>query len=366
MPKKRLSSVHEIGAHPQTRPTIGGLEAMRSVPSTQLRLLASANATPPRLIDQIEGYEDYLIGEQRRPKGRAKYLWTIQQVIVWLGEEATHAELNPATVQRYKEVLGKRGSAGSSVINALAVIRDFCLWAKFMGYRNDEPTEGIKRPPKRGPNPNPLYPDEIALLMAAIEQDPPAAGSRERWYWERNRLAVLLFLNTGLRISELAALRWGDIHLRAGVLDVRPEAAKNGHPRTVPIPPALKEELTKIPPEKRKSSAPVLTNVKGKRLSSNGLNHIFDRWLPERLDAFATRTGENAEIHLYAHRLRHTFASLLVWEDIDLRTVQEILGHRQLDTTAHYTKTDARRKQEAAARLPDFAMLGRQFSNKDF
>ena len=333
---------------------------MRSVSSTQLRLLASANASPPRLIDQIEGYEDYLIGEQRRPTGRAKYLWTIQQVIAWLGEAATHAELNHATVQRYKEVLGKRGCANSTVINALAVIRDFSRWAKFMGYRDDDPTEGIKRPPKRGPNPNPLYPDEIALLMAAIEQDPPAAGSRERWYWGRNRLAVLLFLNTGLRISELAALRWGDIHLRAGVLDVRPEAAKNGRPRTVPIPDQLSEELEAISTKKRRANAPVLTQVNGRALTARGLDHIFDRWLPERLEAFAKRTGENAEIHLYAHRLRHTFASLLVWEDIDLRTVQEILGHRQLDTTAHYTKTDTRRKKAAVARLPNFAEMGRR------
>lgn len=338
---------------------------MRSVPSTQLRLLASANATPPRLIDQIEGYEDYLIGEQRRPKGRAKYLWTIQQVIAWLGEAATHAELNPATVQRYKEVLGKRGCAGSTVINALAVIRDFCLWAKFMGYRDDDPTQGIKRPSKSSPNPNPLYPDEVALLMAAIEQDPPAAGSRERWYWGRNRLAVLLFLNTGLRISELAALRWGDIHLRAGVLDVRAEAAKNGHPRTVPLPATLQGELLNIPPEKRKGSAPVLTDIKGKRLSSNGLNHIFDRWLPARLDSLAAQTGENTEIHLYAHRLRHTFASLLVWEKIDLRTVQELLGHRNLETTAHYTKTDTQQKQAAVAALPDFVKLGQRFGNDE-
>jgi integrase/recombinase XerD len=147
------------------------------------------------------------------------------------------------SVQRYKEELGKRGCAGSTVINALAAIRDFSVWALFEGYRYDDPTLGIKRPPK----PNPLYADEVALLMAAIEHDPPPEGSRAYWYWQRNRLAVLLFLYTGLRLSELAALRWSDLHLRAGVLDVRAEAAKNGAERSVPIPNFLRVELEAVP-----------------------------------------------------------------------------------------------------------------------
>jgi site-specific recombinase XerD len=326
----------------------------------QLRLLASPAAPPPRLLDQLAAYEDYLIGEQRRPQGRARYLWTLKRFFASLGNDATHADVNAMSVQRYKEELGKRGCAGSTVINALAAIRDFSVWALFEGYRNDDPTLGIKRPPKRPPKPNPLYPDEVALLMAAIEHDPPPEGTRARWYWQRNRLAVLLFLYTGLRLSELAALRWSDLHLRAGVLDVRAEAAKNGTERSVPIPDFLRVELEAVPLKHRKGSAPVLTCVSGKSITDSGLSHIFDRWIPERLEALAEVIGEDTALHLYMHRLRHTFASMLVWEDTDLRTVQELLGHKQLETTAHYTKTDPRRKQAAVAKLPDFSELGRQ------
>lgn len=332
---------------------------MENSQQRQLRLLAPASAPLPRLLDQLAGYEAYLIGEQRRPQGRAKYLWTMRQFIGWLGEEATQATLTAVTVQRYKEHLGQRGCASATVINALAAIRDFSLWSVFEGYRSDDPTLGIRRPPKRRPNPNPLYPDELELLMRAIDHEPPPQGSRQRWYWQRNRLAVLIFLSTGLRLSELAEVRWGDLSLSAGVLNVRAEAAKNGQERQVPLPPPLLAELAQVPASQRKRSAPVLACANGRRLQARGLEHVFDRWLPERLAALAAATGGDTALHLYAHRMRHTFASLLVWDDVDLRTVQELLGHRQLETTAHYTKTDVRRKQAAVAKLPDFAALGR-------
>lgn len=337
--------------------------AKRMEGQQRLRLVATAAEKPPRLLDLLSKYEDYLIGEQRRPQGRARYLWAMRRFLVWLGEEATHAELHAASVQLYKEHLGKRGCAGATVINALAVIRDFSEWSIFIGLRFDDPTAGIRRPPKKEPNPNPLYPDEIATLMAAIEYNPPPEGSRERWYWQRNRLAVLLFLSTGLRLSEMAALRWSDIHLRGGVIDVRAEAAKNGTERSVPINPALCIELEAIPVDKRKGAAPVLAQVSGKPLKSGALAHIFDRRLPSRLRAYAEATGARVEMHIYPHRMRHTFGSMLVWEDVNLRTVQELLGHKQLETTAHYTKTDLRRKHAAVGRLPDFAKLGQEHAD---
>jgi site-specific recombinase XerD len=220
MSSKKLLRPLLYRARAQSRPSAQGEGVMSHTHLGQLRLLASP-AAPLRLLDQLAAYEDYLIGEQRRLQGRARYLWTLKRYFAWLGEEATHADVNAISVQRYKENLGKRGCAGSTVINALAAIRDFSVWALFEGYRYDDPTLGIKRPPKRPLKPNPLYPDEVAILMAAIEHQPPAEGTRARWYWQRNRLAVLLFLYTGLRLSELAALRWSDLHLRAGVLDVR-------------------------------------------------------------------------------------------------------------------------------------------------
>ena len=52
---------------------------------SQLRLLAPLAAPLPRLLDQLAGYENYLIGEQRRPQGRTRYLWTLKRFFAWLG-----------------------------------------------------------------------------------------------------------------------------------------------------------------------------------------------------------------------------------------------------------------------------------------
>jgi len=357
-PKNDQPSVSMAGAQTQPRPR----ENEDGMKETQqhLRLLVSSVASPPRLVDLLPEYEDYLIGEQRRPQGRARYLWALKRFFVWLGEDATHAELTAASVRRYKEELGKRGCAGSTVINALATIRDFSIWAIWEGHRIDDPTTGIKRPPKRTPLPNPLYPDEVDLVLAAIEQERPPEGSRERWYWDRNRLCVLLFLYTGLRLSEIAALRRSDVRLRADLILVRSEAAKNGEERTVPIAAPLRNELQAAFACRQKESAYVIAQANGQKLSPGGLAHIIDRWLTARLDAYATATGEEIAIHLYPHRFRHTHASHLVWNDADLRTVQEVLGHKQLETTARYTKTDERRKRAAIGKLPDYVTSARR------
>lgn len=348
-------------------PDWNGERTMNHTRPAHLRLLASADAAPPRLIDQLVGYEAYLVGEQRRPQGRARYLWALKRFFVWLGADATHAELTSASVQRYKEELGARGCAGSTVINALATIRDFSLWAVWNGHRTDDPTVAIRRPPKRRPLPNPLYPEEVDLVLAAIEAEIPPPGSRAHWHWQRNRLAVLLFLYTGLRLSELAALRRSDVRLRADLILVRSEAAKNGEERTVPIAPALRTELDRAFALRQKESAFVLAQPNGRKLSAGGLAHIIDRWLVARLAAYSAATGDgNGDgIHLYPHRLRHTLGSHLVWNDVDLRTVQELLGHKQLETTAHYTKTDERRKRAAIGSLPDYVAAAQARAAKD-
>jgi site-specific recombinase XerD len=76
------------------------------------------------------------------------------------------------------------------------------------------------------------------------------------------------------------------------------------------------------------------------------MEHIFRDWVGDRL--------AELDLHVYAHRLRHTFASHLVWQDVDLRTVQELLGHRSLATTEHYILIDHRRKRAGIDKLPDF------------
>lgn len=309
------------------------------------RQLHRDGCTP--LLDLMSGYEQYLRGESRSDEGRRRYVWTLKRAWQWwddrLGRPATNADLTPATVQEYKEALGGRGASASSIINALAAIRDFSLFAIIKGLREDDPTAGVRRPPKRRPAPNPLYPDDIRALVAAL-QPRERPGSRAAFFEQRNRVVVLFFLYTGLRISEVANLRWRHLKLEAGLVEVRRE--KNDKDRTVDLHPHLIEELRAFLPAVNLPSAGVFVSEAGTPMTDKGLANIFRRWLPKRF----------AREHVYAHRLRHTFASLLVWGNENLRVVQELLGHAQLSTTEYYIKVDRTHTRAAISRLPRLEM----------
>ena len=307
----------------------------------------------PALVSYMPAYRVYLVGEKRSPSGAERYCWALGRVFAWLdetiGRAATMEDLNHAACRRYKESLGAQGAANATIINALAAIRDFSIWAIGEGVRSDDPTAGIKRPPKRRPDPDPLYEDELALLLAAIKE-PPDLDSKTRWYWRRDSLAVELFVYTGGRLSEIAGLKWKHIHLGAGVITFRGDAgAKNGKDRTVHTHPNLHETLVTIPESRRIADHAVAGRVDGGNLTASGLSKRFTTWLVPQIARTADQFPD-----LYPHKLRHTFASILVWHDVDLRTVQELLGHAQLGTTEHYVKVRDKDKRAAIDKFPRF------------
>lgn len=254
------------------------------------------------------------------------------------------ADLNATAVRRYKEELGARCS-GSAVINALAAIRDFSIWAIQEGLRSDDPTAGIKRPPKKRPAPDPLYDEDIAVLMAAIAV-PEGLSSRNLWYHRRNYRVVVLGIYSGLRLGEMARLVWGSVKLSAGVIQVWD--GKGGKDRAVVIHSALAKILEEVPESQRRSHMAVVGAMSGRCLTPKGLAKVFQEWLPDRLAAVG------GDLRVWAHRLRTTFASHLLWNGADLKTLQELLGHSQLGTVEYYAQVRDKDKRDAVNRLPDW------------
>lgn len=321
----------------------------QSANGSQLDLAASLGDDRVRLFDLLDDYERYLIGEQRSKEGAKRYIWGLKRCFTWieerLGRTATNADLTFDLVQSYKEALGVMGYKSSSVINALASIKDFAEFAVIKRLRWDDPTLGIKRPSKRRPDPNPLYEEDIAALLRLMEPC-EKVGTREAYYERRNRLLILFMLYTGLRLQEVANLRWRHIKLDAGLVEVR--HGKNDKDRTVELHEQLVEELEIIPTSNRLPGSGVFTSTTGEPLTDSGIAHVFQDWLPRRIK----RLEAQGELHIYAHRLRHSFASMLVWNDTDLRTIQELLGHSQLGTTEHYVRVRRKEKRQAINRLP--------------
>lgn len=296
----------------------------------------------PRLADLVEDYRRYLVGESRRDEGIARYLWGYRRFVAWMGMGATVADVDGPRLQEYKEYLAnERKAAPATITNALAIQKDFARFCVGRGWRADDPTIGIKRPPKQRPKPKPLYPHEIEALLEAIRVS-PYLRPRRWWHWARNRRLVYLLLYSGLRLSEAANLCWEDIHLQADAIFVSGAHAKGGKDRTVGLHPRLKTVLEAVPPEER------IGAVAGRHdrqcLTSRGMAKIFSAWMQTEL--------KFTKIH--AHRLRHSFACLMLWNGADLKTIQELLGHAQLGTTEWYTVAREEDKQAAVNRIPDF------------
>ena len=159
---------------------------------------------------------------------------------------------------------------------------------------------------------------------------------------ERDRLLLALMAYGGLRRSELVGLDWDDVDLSRRLLRVR--KAKGGRQRTIPIHPALaplfaEYYATRVPLREQA----VFVGVQGKRLHYTQLGQTFRRYVEA--------AGVNERKRVTPHTLRHVFASELLHAGANLRQIQELLGHKHLDSTQRYTRVNAHELRGAVKRL---------------
>jgi site-specific recombinase XerD len=162
------------------------------------------------------------------------------------------------------------------------------------------------------------------------------------WMGFRNRAMISVLLFCGLRRQELADLKLSDLDLEARWLKV--QRGKGGKGRSIPLAPeavgAIADWLEFRPEADHEY---LLTGLGGRRLEKNGLVRVFHE--------VAKRAGVDRR-GVSLHTLRHTFASLLLQEGCDLVSIQELLGHADLSTTAIYLHLDAAHLQGAVERHP--------------
>lgn len=255
-----------------------------------------------------------------RDRGVTAYAEAVEHFIVWAGNPAPDA-VSEQTIQRFKRAQAAKGLASGTIRNRLTCLRTFYDWAVAEGYADANPVVGVKNPKVTPPAPDPLRRDQISdLLRACATPSKPDRGTDPR-----SRRAVYLMLYAGLRIWEVAELRWADVDLSRGMITVRPEGGKGGKSRLVPIADELAEELRRA-----RAIRPHYAVVDqgerayGEKLKVKSLAHIFERWLPAR------------GMHIHAHQLRKTFATELYMSSRDLLLVQRCLGHADPKTTLRY------------------------------
>ena len=211
----------------------------------------------------------------------------------------------------------RRGLAPRSLALMLAALRSFYRWLR--QARHPElvnPAHGIK-PPKSGKRlPAVLDADAVTRLVEIPEGE--ALSTRDRALLE-------LFYSSGLRLSEVAALRWSELDLADGSVRVLGKGSKT---RIVPVGSLALTALRELAAEHGQApQQPVFGNGRGGALSPRAIQARVKYW--------AQRQGIWQRVH--PHLLRHSFASHLLESSGDLRAVQELLGHADIGTTQVYT-----------------------------
>lgn len=184
--------------------------------------------------------------------------------------------------------------------------------------------------------PNYLTPDECRRFLKATDEN----HFFDLAFRDRAILATLLY--TGIRRSELVALRLTDVDLETRTLTVR--HGKGGRSRVVPLRDdliALLRDWLELRPDGDHDL--LFTNRIGQPLGKHGLQEAFRR---------AVRAAAIERRGVSIHTLRHTFASTLLQNGADLVSIQTLLGHTSLDTTAVYLHVQMDGLREAVERNP--------------
>jgi site-specific recombinase XerD len=251
------------------------------------------------------------------------------------------AAVRPAELRRFLAAEAEHRPAPASQARTVAALKGFFRFLVENEYLERNPALVLRTPKKREALPDVLDRRELVRLLAAVERDDVwerhFAGKRER-----DRLLLALFAYAGLRRSELLGLDWDDVDLERRLLRVR--KAKGGRQRTLPIHPALAPLFLDYLQCRARDPEPALfTGVQGRRLSQTIMTQTFLR--------YARAAGVTERKRVTPHTLRHVFASELLRAGANLRQIQELLGHKHLDSTQRYTRVTAHELRGAVKRL---------------
>jgi integrase/recombinase XerC len=245
-------------------------------------------------------------------------------------------EVSTLELRGYVAALSEAGYAKTTIARRLASLRSFFRFGQRDGWTEANPARPLRSPRKSRSLPHFLTGEEIGRLLQAPPPD-EVLGLRDRAILET-------MYSAGLRVSELVGLNQSDLDFDAGVVRVR---GKGRRERLAPIGSyatrALKGWLAvRIlhPKEPAAGEAPVFTNKFGRRLTTRSVGRMLEKYLAQT--GLDTRTSP--------HSLRHSFATHLLDRGADIRSVQELLGHKSLVTTQIYTHVSTAGLREAYER----------------
>ena len=231
-------------------------------------------------------------------------------------------------VREFWIALSKRGVKDATLARKLAVLRSFFRYLVSEDVLSGNPLKYLPPPKREKTLPRFLTEKEMSHFLSALERSKEPSAPRDRALME-------LLYSSGLRIQEAVGLNVEDLDLWNGLVRVFGKGSKErmvplGDPATECLHAYLSGRESK---ERREPKGAVFVNFRGGRLTQRGARKVIDRWVRE------SAVGQSVHPHMF----RHSFATHLLDRGCDLRTVQELLGHKNISTTQRYTHTSIER-----------------------
>jgi integrase/recombinase XerC len=288
---------------------------------------------PERFAVAIERFIRVQEGRNRSPQTLRAYHSDLSQLAGWLHQDnpfvLTPADVTTDDINEFLASLAHRGVSGVSRARKLAAIREFYRSLKNSGAIEHSPVDGVDTPKRERKSRTYLTPEEYNRLLAAAGAHP------------RDFCILTLFIQTGIRISELCDLRLEDIDLNVGLLTVR--VGKGMAARSI--------ELEKKGIRATKTWLTIRPSTHYDHLFLNRDDEPLKEWgVRDLLNKYCEQAGITKRIT--PHSLRHTFASYKAQSGVSPFQLKEWLGHARLDTTSiyvHMAKQNAKKVMEATS-----------------
>jgi len=263
---------------------------------------------------------------------RNSYRRDVELLAEWMldsGWGDSPGDADKAVVRDHLGILSERGAASRTIARRIAALRRYFTWATRNGLCPNDPTAALHSPAPKGRLPRPLDEATVVAILTTEDEEAP------QWRRLRDRAVLEILYGSGLRVSEVCSLTLQSVSSRGDAVTVMGKGSKE---RMVPLSGPAVEAIRAWRAVRDEVAAPASGTAMF--LGARGAP-VGRRDVARLLDDACARAGVAGGAH--PHALRHSFATHLMDNGADTRSIQELLGHSDASTTQRYTHVSKER-----------------------
>ncbi|HLS09505.1 tyrosine recombinase XerC [Lentibacillus sp.] len=272
-------------------------------------------------------FREYLQVEKNASPFTVKYYMDdLESFFAFLDQEAISRleDVDHKLIRIYLTWLYEKKMARRTVSRKISSLKSFYRFLERHNHVTENPFIYVNVPKAEKTIPGFLYMEELEKLFDVSDLEKPLG--------QRNQALIETLYATGIRVSECQRIRLSDIDFSIGTMFIKGKGNKEryipfGRFAEIALETYINDGREKLLRKADAATDAVFLNAKGGPLTVRGIRKILNKMVE---DAAMT-------IHVHPHKLRHTFATHMLNEGADLRTVQELLGHENLSSTQIYT-----------------------------